>query len=249
MQTLSTKHRPILIGITLLSLAVFVGYGVYIVANGGKIDDGHKIWAALALGASALAGLGGLTGLLGMWTRESRTRRDAQYEKEVAEVKERMAQSQHADASWELARVKLESYLNRNLDQVRAIFWLSAVLMTAGFLLIMFSVWLMLQGKADSAMVGAGSGVLVEFIGASLMKLYQSIMGQARRYVQVLERINAVGMAVRILDRIDKTEHEVKQQALVEVSRSLLAMYASQPTEAAEPEPPKMPPMTEQLGA
>ncbi|MEZ4466269.1 MAG: hypothetical protein R3F43_17895 [bacterium] len=40
------------------------------------------------------------------------------------------------EASWDVARVKLETYLNRNLDQVRAIFWLSTGVMVVGFLII-----------------------------------------------------------------------------------------------------------------
>lgn len=231
--------RGLLTATLLVSLALGAGVTMWILLLKGKIPDGSQLWAAVAMAAAFLGTIGGGAGLLTITNRDVRARQDADYQREVAAVRERTGADggmAAADASWELARVKLESYLNRNLDQVRAIFWLSVVLMTAGFCLIMFGVWLMLQGRTDASMVGAGSGVLVEFIGASLLKLYQSIMGQARRYVQVLERINAVGMAVRILDGIDGTEHELKQRALVDVSRSLLQMYTGLPEEADDPE-------------
>ena len=48
-------------------------------------------------------------------------------EKKYREVELRVKENpKETQAAWELARVKLESYLDRNLRQVRAIFWLTA---------------------------------------------------------------------------------------------------------------------------
>src|SRR6478609_4269127 len=42
--------------------------------------------------------------------------------------------------AWDLARVKLEAYFDRNLAQVNAIFWVSVVVMIAGFGLIGYGI-------------------------------------------------------------------------------------------------------------
>ena len=134
------------------------------------------------------------------------------------------------EATWDVARVKLETYLNRNLDQVRAIFWLSAGVMVVGFLIIAGGVatalW-MPETHVTTALVSAGSGVLVEFIGATLMVIYKSTMVQAQSYMRVLERINAVGMAVQILAGLEHG-HEAREAAMIRVAEQLLQMYAAE---------------------
>jgi nitrate reductase gamma subunit len=109
--------------------------------------------------------------------------------------------SKHA---WDLARVTLESYFNKNLSQVSAIFWLSVIVMFIGFVII---VWGITQAIAlpDSTLptvVTGLAGVITELIGATFLFLYRSTMEQAVNYTKTLERINSVGMAMQILDTI-----------------------------------------------
>ena len=42
--------------------------------------------------------------------------------------------------AWDLARLKLELYFNRNLSQINSIFWLSVVVMLVGFVFILFGI-------------------------------------------------------------------------------------------------------------
>src|SRR5437667_120375 len=50
-----------------------------------------------------------------------------------------------------------------------------------------------------ASVLSSVSGVVVSFIGGTFLVLYKSTMAQAKDYVTILERINAVGMSVHIL--------------------------------------------------
>ena len=239
-------------------MAGAIGLALYLVGGSGFTEVGEgadkvrqlQDWVAVA---AAVVGLGFVASVGALLTRQRRVtdlRHEQRLAQELEEVRQRQSKSKGSMAatseSWELARVKLEAYLNRNLDQVRIIFWVSLIMMGLGFGLIGFGALMVIQGKVEAAMVGSASGVLVEFIGASVLKLYMSIMSQARSNVRVLERINAVGMAVRILDGVDNTPNELKQRALVNVSRSLLAMYGELGDQAEEAPAPSV---TDQIAA
>lgn len=149
-------------------------------------------------------------------------------ETRIEEVQQRVKDNpRETQAAWELARVKLESYLNRNLNQVRSIFWLTVFVMLIGFTLIAFGVYTIIESpnKINAAIISSISGVIVNFIGASFLILYKSTMSQATEYVAILERINAVGMSVQILDTLEDDDEKLKQQTTAELSKLLLALY------------------------
>jgi hypothetical protein len=130
-------------------------------------------------------------------------------------------------AAWDLARVKLESYLDRNLSQVSWIYFLVLVIMGVGFALIGVGIW-HVYGSPETfgaSIVAAVSGVVVQFIGATFLLIYKSTMAQARDYVTVLERINAVGMSIQILESIEGTEPQMRNDARSQLARDLLRMY------------------------
>jgi hypothetical protein len=52
-------------------------------------------------------------------------------------------------------------------------------------------------------------------------------MEQAQNYVTVLERINAVGMSVQILDSIEATEVRLRNHTKADLAKKLLSMYGS----------------------
>ncbi len=130
-------------------------------------------------------------------------------------------------AAWDLAQIKLEGYLNRNLRQVSSIFWLTLVTMFAGFALIVYGLYRAFQvpESIEPSLVSAAAGTIVEFIGASFLLVYKSTMQQAREYVEVLERINAVGMSVQILDTISNAEPLLKDKSRAEIAKALLTLY------------------------
>ena len=133
-------------------------------------------------------------------------------------------------AAWDLARIKLESYLNRNLNQVRSIFWLTAFVMIVGFGLIGYGVMRAFESPEtlNPALLSSESGLLVNFIGASFLELYKSTMEQAKEYVAILERINAVGMSVQVLEKLDGANDDLKHSTTAELSKQLLFLYQQQ---------------------
>lgn len=128
-------------------------------------------------------------------------------------------------ASWDLARIKLESYLNRNLAQIRWIFYWTVFIMLVGFALIGYGIYKVYQSNTISAsIVTVISGLLVEFIGATFLIVYKSTMEQAKEFINVLERINAVGMSVQIIDRIEE-DQQLKNKSGAKIARQLLELY------------------------
>ncbi|MEM7487120.1 MAG: hypothetical protein AAF348_18085 [Bacteroidota bacterium] len=129
--------------------------------------------------------------------------------------------------AWDLARAKLENYLNRNLSQVSAIFYLSVFVMLVGFALIIYGAIMVFEAPENfkPAIVVAISGVIVNFIGASFLIIYKSTMEQAKDYVNVLERINAVGMSVQVIDTIEASDGKIKDEAKAELSKKLIDLY------------------------
>lgn len=71
------------------------------------------------------------------------------------------------------------------------------------------------------------SGIVVSFIGGTFLVLYKAIMAQAKGYVDILERINAVGMSVQILDTLDDDNPDLKDQTTADIAKQLLLMYSS----------------------
>lgn len=130
--------------------------------------------------------------------------------------------------AWDLARIKLENYLNRNLSQVRAIFYLSVSVMLIGFGLIIYGT-IKVYDSPDNfkpSIVVALAGVIINFIGASFLILYKSTMEQAKEYVIVLERINAVGMSVQVIDTIVNSEIKLKDKTKAELAKKLIEIYS-----------------------
>ena len=52
-------------------------------------------------------------------------------------------------------------------------------------------------------------------------------MQQAKDYVNVLERINAVGMSVQILESIQQDQSMLKDEAKAELAKKLLELYGN----------------------
>jgi hypothetical protein len=111
--------------------------------------------------------------------------------------------------AWELARVTLEQYFYRNLRQVSQIFATAIGVMLAGFILIIYGAWIAIHQPAVNDLpskLTVLSGVITEFIAATFMVIYRSTLQQANTYMAILEKINAVGMAVQIIESIPATD-------------------------------------------
>lgn len=100
--------------------------------------------------------------------------------------------------------------------------------MILGFALIAFGVVQVLQGQEalPVAILATIAGLLVQFIAATFMLIYRSAMSQAQGYVEVLERINAVGMSIQILESVESATPELRDNARIALATDLLRMYA-----------------------
>jgi hypothetical protein len=125
--------------------------------------------------------------------------------------------------AWELASAKLEAYFDRNLMQVFLIFVVAIFAMLVGFGFVLWGVWLAIKTPGqNTAWIAAISGIITEFIGVTFMVIYRSTMSQANAFMQVLERINTVGMAVQILDSIPEADAQLKNSTRAELVTLLL---------------------------
>ena len=176
------------------------------------------------------ATLGILAGVftLGIFAYQ-KSRQETKRAEKIEDVERRV--QEHPDetrAAWELARVKLESYLDRNLKQVRSIFWLTVFIMLVGFGLIGFGIFKVYESPETfkASLISAVAGIIINFIGATFLVLYRSTMNQAKDYVTILERINAVGMSVQILEKLEDEDTKLKQETTANIALRLLEIYS-----------------------
>ena len=160
--------------------------------------------------------------------RSLRAERIVEFEKEAE------AHPDKAKPAWDLASAKLESYVDRNLSQVAWIFVLVLIVMTAGFVVIGLGIYKVFTEDAlKPSIVATTSGIVIEFIAATFLLIYRSTMEQAKDYVGMLERINAVGMSAQLLEAIEDTDPKIKDAARARLSDSLLEMYRQPKPKAA----------------
>jgi hypothetical protein len=117
--------------------------------------------------------------------------------------------------------------LEGNKKQTRTVFRATLTMVAGGFGLMCWAVW---AGTVDAskehvALIGAAGGGIVTFIGGTILVMYRSVVADTRSYVTILERINAVGMAVQILQSLDESNKAARDEARREVARDLLRMY------------------------
>ena len=173
-----------------------------------------------------LAVAAGLTSSVAAF-RESTAR--ARAEKKIDDVEQLVRENpEKPQLAWELAQTKLESYLNRNLGQVNSIYRLTVMVMFVGFGFVAYGIAKGLETPSNFpfGLLSAISGVVISFIGGSFLLIFRSTTEQAREYVSVLERINAVGMCVQILDSIPNDHAELKYKSRAEVALQLLKIYS-----------------------
>ncbi|MBS1507716.1 MAG: hypothetical protein JSS79_13830 [Bacteroidetes bacterium] len=129
--------------------------------------------------------------------------------------------------AWDMAQLTLEQYFKRNLRQINMIFITSVCVMVAGFILIGFGVLKAVNdpAKISTSLLTSSCGILTEFIGATFIFIYNSTIKQAMNYTESLEKINSVGMSIKILDNIESNSADqmVKlNDAKIEIAKILL---------------------------
>jgi hypothetical protein len=173
--------------------------------------------------------------------------KDKQTNEKIEKIEKKAEQDpEKISYAWDVARTRLERYFDRNLDQVKAIFWVSIFVMIVGFAFVLYGILRSINDPAGlkASYVAAISGVVTEFIGMTFMLVFRSTLQQASSYMSVLERINSVGMAVQILDSIGEGHDDLKNSTRAEIVKILLAGEERR-RERPSPKPSKMrPPKT-----
>ena len=104
------------------------------------------------------------------------------------------------------------------------IFVAAIVVMFCGFIFVGVGIDLVYAHPEayKPGLVAAISGIITQFIGATFIFIYRSTMSQANRFVDVLERINTVGMAVQLLDAMPDSDNSLKQDTRASIIKLLL---------------------------
>lgn len=136
--------------------------------------------------------------------------------------------------SWDMAQITLEQYFRRNLSQINMIFVVSIFVMLAGFVLIAIGILLAYKPQPNSTLittVSTASGIFTEFIGATFIFIYNSTIKQAINYSRSLEKINSVGMSIKILDSIsaESSTAEKLNQAKIDIAKLLIEQAQLKP--------------------
>ena len=227
-QAKKEKNRAILttmyVGMSLLIIAILIAIiGNYIVPSKEDLLQ-NKIINYIAIILACFSFLALLTP-----TFYHEILKIEKTEKLINEQEKKVAENPHEPKlAWDLARTKLENYLDRNLSQVRSIFYLSAFASTIGFGLIIYGSIMVFQKESNlqASIVVAISGLVANFIAATFLTSYKSTMDQAKEYVNVLERINAVGMSVQIIESINDSHLQIKEETKAELSKKLIDLYS-----------------------
>lgn len=218
-------------GIRILLIVALVGTvaGISFAAAGVRDPSRQPLWNTLcgaSLGLAVVVGAG-VSGY-------ERFLRRAEKQAKIQLVEQRAQDNpDQPQLAWDLARLRLESYLDRNLSQARWIFFLTVGVSLAGFALIGVGTYFVYKSPEQfkPSIVVAVTGLLVQFLSATFLLVYRSTVEQSQNYVAVLERINAVGMSVQILAQISDDGKEPKDQlrdkTRAEVAKSLLSLYGS----------------------
>ncbi|MBU4260570.1 MAG: hypothetical protein KKC76_01640 [Proteobacteria bacterium] len=225
-------RAALLLAVTATTFAILI----VLFGQSGLVNE--QVTKTLAGVIGALAGLVamGVSAYQGLAEQEAR-------EQKIETVEQRLREHpEKPQLAWDLARVKLESYLDRNLSQVRSIYWLTLIVMLCGFGFVSYGLFQASQNpeKLPVSIVAAASGVLISFIGGSFLLIYRSILAQSKEYVTVLERINAVGMAVQVISTIPEASAELKSQTKAELAKQLLTLYAHPASPRADGSKPKV---------
>ncbi len=126
------------------------------------------------VGAGSAIALTVITAIIDARVNSDRQRRTDELEKKA-----------DARAAWDLARFKLEEYFDRNLHQVKMIFYVAIAVMAAGFFFVVWGLYEVVAGTKDIHVteIASGAGVITQFIGLTFMAIYRSTMLQATQYV------------------------------------------------------------------
>lgn len=157
-------------------------------------------------------------------------RTESAYRKQIASIEEKAEKNpDNSRYAWDVARIRLEAYFDRNLIQIKLVFWISVFVILFGFVLILYGVLISLYSseKNSAIFIAVLAGVLTEFLGATLMLIFRSTLQSANSYLPTLERINSVGMAIQIIESMPEHQSDLRNQAKCDISKLIVSSAGS----------------------
>ena len=132
-------------------------------------------------------------------------------------------------AVWDVARMQLESYVNRVFIAVRHVLYVTIAAILVGWALIVAGVVLAFRDPdaLTPAVLAAASGILSQFIGTTFLLIHKSVVKQSSDVVNLLERLTAVGMSVQILQETAGLDPSTAASARIALAQDLLKLYGS----------------------
>jgi hypothetical protein len=177
-KALRSKSRPLQgLAIAALLIAVFGFFAAYLPSGNYFIERAGQIM----LGLAAL--------LYFLLDSALRAREEERLEARVDQAERAVVE--HPDRPgplWDAARARLELYFQRNLSQTRSIYWITCIVMLAGFVMIAYGLTTVEADKPiQGSALAVGAGLLTEFVAATFIVVYKSTMAQTNSFVATLE--------------------------------------------------------------
>lgn len=205
---------------------ILFGYVSYAIFSGISLEEPP--------GDIAISAFGGIlcTAITLTLTANMLERSSKEEEEQAVATKEELVRENpnKPQLVWELAYSRLDIYLKRNIRQVKSVFVIAICVMIAGFFILIFGIASAFQSpdKLDVGILSSISGLVINFIGGSFLVIFRSTARQAKEYVEILERINAVGMAVQIMELINDDKDNLKDKTRAKIAEDILKIYVKE---------------------
>lgn len=135
--------------------------------------------------------------------------------------KEEKEQPDKIKPTWEYGKVELMEQLEVTKKQIRITFWCSLIAIIFGLVLI-FKIIITQNLDKDISILGIIGGVIVEFIGATFLFMYKSLISQLNENLKILERLNFVGIGIKILDTLESENKEEVNSAKMKLAQQII---------------------------
>lgn len=135
--------------------------------------------------------------------------------------KEEKEQPDKIKPTWEYGKVELMEQLEVTKKHIRIIFLCSLIAIIVGLFLI-FKIIVTEDIGRDISILGIIGGVIAEFIGATLLLMYKSLISQLNENLKILERLNFVGIGIKILDTIESDDKKEVNSAKMKLAQQII---------------------------
>lgn len=112
---------------------------------------------------------------------------------------------------------QLNEYYTINKAQARRSYSFSIIMITLGFLMLIFTIGLWLFGKIglNITIISTLAGLIAEFIGATSLVLYKESTKQIQLFFEKLSYLQHIMLAVELSERLNDTKREDEMAIII----------------------------------